>query len=98
MDRPIRDKKPSNPLNYATMGGKNPKTPPFATPKKRVFERWEYEEIDDFGGSASFPDDDVSTQPPPVGPYLPDYYTEVKVKKVKVSATGKGKHTVFADE
>jgi hypothetical protein len=54
------------------------------------------ETIDDFGGSASFP----ATQPPPIGPFQRDYYTDgvVKVKETKVSATGKGKHTVFADE
>jgi len=35
-----------------------------------------------------------------IGPFQQDYYAGgvVKVKKVKVSATGKGKHTVFADE
>jgi hypothetical protein len=44
----------------------------------------------------SFP----ATQPPPIGPFQQDYYTGgvVKVKEVKVSATGEGKHTVFADE
>jgi hypothetical protein len=67
-----------------------------ASPKKRVLDRYHYEEVDSFGGSASFP----ATQPPPIGPFQQDYYTGcvVKVKKVKVLATGEGKHTVFADE
>ena len=73
MDRPVREKKPTKPLNYANMGGKNPK-PPVSAPKKRVLHRYHYEAVDTFGGSASFP------------------------AKTKVSATGKGKHTVFADE
>jgi hypothetical protein len=35
-----------------------------------------------------------------IGPFQQDYYIGgvVKVKKVKVSATGEGKHTVFVDE
>ena len=95
MDRGVRERKPTKPLNYATMGGKNPK-PPVSVPKKRVFDRYWKETVDDDGGSASFP----ATQPPPIGPFQQDYYVGgvVKVKKVKVSATGKGKHTVFADE
>jgi hypothetical protein len=95
MDRAVREKKATKPLNYATMGGKNPK-PPVSAPKKRVLDRYHYEAVDDDGGSASFP----STQPPPIGPFQRDYYAGgvVKVKKTKVSATGKGKHTVFDDE
>ena len=77
------------------MGGKNPKTS-VSTPKKRVSDRYNYVEVVGFGGSASFP----ATEPPPIGPFQQDYYTVgvVKVKKVKVSATGEGKHTMFADE
>jgi hypothetical protein len=48
MDRAVREKKPTKPLNYATMGGKNPK-PPVSAPKKRVFDRYHYEEVDDDG-------------------------------------------------
>ena len=87
MDRPVREKKPTKPLNYANIGGKNPK-PPVSAPKKRVLDRYHYEAVDTFGGSASFP----ATQPPPIGPFPQDYYMGgvVEVKKVKVSATGEG--------
>ncbi len=63
-------------------------------PKKRVLDRYHYEEIDEYSGSVSFP----ATQA--LGPFQQDYYAGgmVKVKKVKVSATGEGKHTVFTDE
>ena len=99
MSRPVRDKTPTEPLNYAFMGGKNP-TMSVSAPKKRVSARYHYEEIDDDGGSPSFPTTaSTATQPPPIGPFLPDYYAGgvVKVKKVKYNDNG-GKHTVFADE
>jgi len=46
MSRPVRDKTPTKPLNYAFMGGKNP-TMSVSAPKKRVSARYHYEEIDD---------------------------------------------------
>jgi hypothetical protein len=94
MDRPVRDKKPTKPLNYDKYGGVNP-TPPAAAPKKRVLDRYHYEEVGPYGGSASFP----ASQPPPTGPHNyhdSHLYHVVKVRKVEVLATGKGKHTVFA--
>ena len=99
MSRPVRDKTKTEKLNYAFMGGKNPITPAVAAPKKRVFERWEWEDVDDDGGSPSFPSAaSTATQPPPIGPFLPDYYEGVaKVKKVKYNDNG-GKHTVFAED
>ena len=98
MDRAVREKKATKPLNYATMGGKNPK-PPVSAPKKRVLDRYHYEAVDDDGGSASFPSTaSTVTQPPPIGPFQPDYYEGVvKVKKVKYNDNG-GKHTVFAED
>jgi len=98
MSRPVRDKTKTEPLNYAFMGGKNP-VMTVTAPKKRVFERYHYEEVDDDGGSASFPSTaSTVTQPPPIGPFQPDYYEGVvKVKKVKYNDNG-GKHTVFAED
>ena len=81
------------------MGGKNP-TMTVSAPKKRVLDRYHYEEVDDDGGSPSFPTAaSTATQPPPIGPFLPDYYAGgvVKVKKVKYNDNG-GKHTVFAED
>ena len=101
MSRPVRDKTKTEPLNYAFMGGMNP-VMTVSAPKKRVFERYHYEEVDDDGGSASFPSTastaSTATQPPPIGPFQPDYYEGVvKVKKVKYNDNG-GKHTVFAED
>jgi hypothetical protein len=99
MSRPVRDKTKTEKLNYAFMGGKNPITPAVAAPKKRVFDRWTWEDVDADGGSPSFPSAaSTATQPPPIGPFLPDYYEGVaKVKKVKYNDIG-GKHTVFASD
>jgi hypothetical protein len=98
MSRPVRNKTKTEPLNYAFMGGKNPAMT-VSAPKKRVFDRWEWEDVDEFGGSPSFPSvESTATQPPPIGPFQPDYYEGVaKVKKVKYNDKG-GKHTVFADD
>jgi hypothetical protein len=78
MDRAVREKKATKPLNYATMGGKNP-APPVSAPKKRVLDRYHYEAVDDEGGSASFP----STQPPPIGPFQRDKNLRTNNEKTK---------------
>ena len=100
MSRPVRDKTPTEQINYDTMGGKNPTTPAVAAPKKRVLDRWTWENIDADCGSPSFPTAaSTATQPPPIGPFLPAYYAGgvAKVKKVQYNDNG-GKHTVFADD
>jgi hypothetical protein len=48
MDRLVRVQKSANPLNYANIGGKNPR-PPVAAPKEPVSKRWRHEKIDKFG-------------------------------------------------
>jgi len=41
MSRPVRDKTPTEPINYGVMGGKNP-TMSVSAPKKRVSDRYHY--------------------------------------------------------
>ena len=50
---PPRERKPTKPLNYGTLGGANP-TPPPVDPTTKKKPKWHKEEIKDDGSSASF--------------------------------------------